>query len=260
MRKILIGALIIILIACAGFILFKGFRIGNFEVSSIMGLSEKNKSLDDSISNLKQMKEVKFAQSNDELQQATSNLKLQKEQYASLIGASSEEDISSAIQTEKYEVEYLWVKLGNHATKNGITLKMDITKGTSLENKKYNLVFTATGSYINVTEFVYQIENDSTLGFKIENFKLLPSGGTTTTTANNNNNNDNTNTTANNTTTTSSDVQNLVATFTVKDVYIDLDQLTESVVENIDEPINNESQNEINQDTNTVVDNNNIVE
>ena len=36
--------------------------------------------------------------------------------------------------------------------------------------------FTAKGSYISITDFISDIENDSTLGFKIENFKMIPSG------------------------------------------------------------------------------------
>lgn len=229
-----------------------GFKIGNLEISSITGLSEKSKQLDASISDLKQMKDVNFAESAERLEQATANLKGQKEQYASLVGASSESEINSAIQTEKYEVEYLWVKLGNHATKNGITLKMDITKGASLENKRYNLQFTATGKYANITEFIYEIENDSTLGFKVENFKLLPSSSTSTTTNNNNNN------TTNNNTTTSYDVQNLVATFTVKDIYIDLEQISNTTASNNDnrDNTNTTNQNTITENTNTVQENN----
>ena len=32
---------------------------------------------------------------------------------------------------EKYEIETLWVKLGNHATNEGATMKMDVTKGSN---------------------------------------------------------------------------------------------------------------------------------
>lgn len=233
-----------------------GFKLGNLEVASIKGVSEKSQSLDNAVSDLKQLKEEDYAQSLSELSLETDNFKTQKEQYATLIGASSEEEISSVIQTEKYEVEYLWVKLGNHATKNGITLKMDITKGASATNQKYNLLFTATGTYVNITEFIYQIENDSTLGFKIEKFKLLPTAKTTTTSTNNNNTkNTDTNTDTNtvdaeaNTVdkSTASQEQNLVATFTVKDVYVDLKNTTNT----------NTNNTKTNENTNTTNANNN---
>ena len=53
---------------------------------------------------------------------------------------------------------------------------MDIVRGNTSET--YNLRFTVNGSYISITDFISDIENDSTLGFKIEEFKMVP--GTST--------------------------------------------------------------------------------
>ena len=54
-------------------------------------------------------------------------------------------------------------------------MKMDVlTSGTAQD--VYNLKFTVTGSYISITDFISDIENDSTLGFKIEEFKMIPAG------------------------------------------------------------------------------------
>ena len=38
----------------------------------------------------------------------------------------------------------------------------------------YNIGFTVTGKYSNITQFIYDIENDSKLGFKIEDFNMTP--------------------------------------------------------------------------------------
>ena len=35
--------------------------------------------------------------------------------------------------------------------------------------------FTVNGSYVSITDFIYDIENDSKLGFKIDDFKMNPS-------------------------------------------------------------------------------------
>lgn len=78
----------------------------------------------------------------------------------------------SASQIERYEVETLWVKLGNYATREGAIIKMDIVQGNT--NETYNLRFTVDGSYISITDFISDIENDSTLGFKIEEFRMGP--------------------------------------------------------------------------------------
>ena len=105
-------------------------------------------------------------------------------------------------------------------------MQMDVIKGNSSIQDMYNLKFTATGSYISITDFISAIENDSTLGFKIEEFKMNPSSSgsdlqatfvckdiaikdvsqstTTTPSADTNNNTSNTNNTANNTTNSNS--------------------------------------------------------
>ena len=70
----------------------------------------------------------------------------------------------------------MWVKLGNHATSEGATMKMDIVKGSSTSENMYDLNFTVNGSYISIIDFISDIENDSTLGFKIENFHMSGSG------------------------------------------------------------------------------------
>lgn len=87
---------------------------------------------------------------------------------------SNESDVQSANQIEKYEYETLMIKLGRHATTQGADVKIDI--GTGDATNVYNLKFTATGSYISILDFISAIENDSTLGFKIEEFKMLPKG------------------------------------------------------------------------------------
>lgn len=54
---------------------------------------------------------------------------------------------------------------------------MDIKANTTSQaTGYYDLNFEATGSYVSVTDFIYDIENDSSLGFKIEGFKMAPGG------------------------------------------------------------------------------------
>ena len=94
-----------------------------------------------------------------------------------MIAVSTDSEVQEAAQLQTYEIEYLWAKIGNHATSEGATIKMDVTKGTNTTSNTYNLKFTVTGSYISITDFISDIENDSSLGFKIEEFKMLPGNG-----------------------------------------------------------------------------------
>ena len=47
--------------------------------------------------------------------------------------------------------------------------------------KQYDLHFTLTGSYVSISEFIAAIENDSSLNFKIEDFRLNPTKESTET-------------------------------------------------------------------------------
>lgn len=72
------------------------------------------------------------------------------------------------------------IKLGSYATKEGVTLKWDVS--STGVNNKYTLNFTTTGSYVGVISYIYALENDSDLAFRIENFKMTASGENVTAT------------------------------------------------------------------------------
>ena len=67
------------------------------------------------------------------------------------------------------------VRIENHAKSEGVTMKMLVTRSSSGAENAYDLNFTATGTYTGIEEFVTGIEDDSKLGFKIENFSMVAS-------------------------------------------------------------------------------------
>ena len=71
-------------------------------------------------------------------------------------------------QTDRYKHEFVLVKVGNYAEENNVDIRMIVTE--SATSGLYDLNFTITGKYADVASFIYDIENDSSLGFKIENF------------------------------------------------------------------------------------------
>ena len=111
-----------------------------------------------------------------DLKESAKKLKEEKQNYQDMTAISSDGETQAVNQIEKYEIETLWVKLGNHATSEGVVMKMDVTSGSSGAQDSYNLNFTVTGGYVQIEDFISSIENDSTLGFKIEEFKMAPSG------------------------------------------------------------------------------------
>ena len=172
MRKLLILVLIIILLAALGIMLTSGKAIGSFEIPSIKKIIDENKDLDTKIAELNTAIENDYASARTSLDTSVKTLESEKQKYQDTITYSTEEEIKAANQTEEYEISYLWTKIGLYATNNNVTIQANVSSGTVAG--LYNISFTARGEYISISEFVYAIENDSTLGFKIEDFALVP--------------------------------------------------------------------------------------
>ena len=177
MKKLLILVLIALLTALSFLVIFKGVNLGSIEILGIKDIQKNNSILDETIQRAGKLAEKDFILVQKEVKENTKRLKQEKENYEELTTISEEGDVQNSKQIEKYEVETLWVKLGNHSTAEGVDMDINITAGTNGGKDVYNLNFTVTGSYISITDFISSIENDSTLGFKIENFKLIPADG-----------------------------------------------------------------------------------
>ncbi len=184
MKKLLITILIVLVLTLTIFTVVKGLELGSFGI-----LGKK--------------------------------LKEEKTNYEDMVAVSSSDDVQTASQLAKYKIDFLWTKIGTHATSEGVVIKMDITNGSGATDT-YNLNFTVNGGYINIAEFIRDIEDDSKLGFKIEEFSMKAGSST-------------------------SDLQ---ATFVCKDVPIEgISQTTQSAP--TPEVTNNTSGNTTNTSTNT---------
>lgn len=173
MKKLLILILITLLVTLSIFIVIQGVNIGSLEILGVKGIQSKSSQLDEKIQQAGKLAEKDYQQALSDVKTNTKKLQEEKKNYEDMTQISEDGDIQTANQIEKYEIETLWVKLGNHATTQGVVMKMDVKKGSAQD--VYDLQFTATGSYISITDFISAIENDSSLGFKIEEFKLVPS-------------------------------------------------------------------------------------
>lgn len=183
----------IVLVICLAIF---GVKIGKLEIPSISKLIDKNKQINSNIEQVVKLTSSDYPQQISNLESTINNLNVQKQKYEQLSGFSSGDE--ATYQTEKFDISYLWTTIGEYATKQGITLAMDVKKGTGTD--LYNLDFSIQGKYAHITTFITNIENDSKLSFRIYNFKLVPG----------------------------SDDINLKATFTVKDVNIDDSSLIKS--------------------------------
>ena len=182
MKKLLILILIALLAGLSVYTFVQGISIGSIEILGIRGIDAKNASLDQRIQEAGKLAEKDYVQAINTVTTDTKKLKEEKKNYEDMTAISEDSEIQSANQIEKYENETLMVKLGNHATKQGAEAK--IVYETGAAQGIYNIKFTVTGRYISILDFISAIENDSTLGFKIENFNMKPSSSGETLEAN----------------------------------------------------------------------------
>lgn len=177
MKKTLIMVLILLLLVTIGFMVFKSLKIGNIEILGVKSLGEENKKLDASIQTLSRLSSTDYQSAILDITSSSKQYEQAKTEYEELATVSTDSEVTTASQLQKYEIEYLWTRIGNHATSENVVLKLEIkANSTSEATSYYDLNFTATGDYVSLTDFIYDIENDSTLGFKIEGFKMEPSG------------------------------------------------------------------------------------
>lgn len=193
MRKVLILILITLLLVAGYFVLYKGLKVGDIAILSVTQIQNKYAEVDTKLNELSVLTSIDQPKSVSDLNSSAKQLLIAKEEYNDKVLYSSSENIAAATEIRPYETEYLWTRLGNHAKNKRVNLRYELKPATSGATGQYDIYFTVTGSYVALAEFIAAIESDSSLTFKIENFKISPNGGNT---------------------------ENLQATFTVRDVNV----------------------------------------
>ena len=174
MRKILCYLILLTLLILAIIFVVNGFPIGSDQKTlyGTIQIKAEDEKINKKIEELNDIKNNKYAQASKALEKASEYLENTKQSYedkAVLLG-----DSKYYLQTEEYEIEFLWTKLGNYAKDENVEIKIDVAN--SQITGRYNLNFEVFGAYTDVTQFIYDIENDSKLGFKIENFSMKAGG------------------------------------------------------------------------------------
>lgn len=182
MRKYLLILILIITGVLCFSLIINGFEIGNLKIiksyDDVEKMSLEKKTL---ITELKQKNDAEFVAKTAALSSAAQEYKNKKAQYEKLVseGQIKEQEASSL---DLYDVGFLWTTIGIYATENGVTLQFDVSKSAtaiapiSSEYVMCDLNFTVTGEYIDITDFIYSLENDDKLNFEITDFTLEKGG------------------------------------------------------------------------------------
>lgn len=227
MRKVLLGLVTIILFVFSIYIVVYGLGLGSLEVNGVPAISEENDVLESKIQTASKLKNSDYPQATALLESAYKKLMTEKESYEQILALGVDENGQPLSKIQEYEVEKIWITMGNHAKKQGVELKLDVTQNNSITGT-YDMNFTVTGGYIQITDFLYDIEKDSTLVWKLENFKMQP--GTST--------------------------ENLSATFTCKDIKLNITKNSASTATSTDKAANENSTSNNNTTTNSTTNTN----
>lgn len=219
MRKLVLYLVTILLLALAALLVLRGVILGPIIINSFKEISDANNELDELIDEAVEQKEVKYIEALNQQQTAYKTLMSEKASYQQLLDLGVDENGIPLSKVQEYEIEKIWITLGNYAEKQGVDLRMDITVSNSVA-KTYDLNFTVVGEYIQIADFLYDIQRDNTLVFKIENFKLVSSEQIEETTIESNEEDEETDD-VNNQQTEVTDY-NLTATFVCKDIRLNI--------------------------------------
>ena len=168
MKKLLISIIILLMLILTGFTIVKGIDIGPLKVLGILEIKDENDKLDDKVKQATKLTSTDYQKKIDDLNTAIKQLETQKNSYEDMVNVSTDSQVEAANQTYNNTIDFLFVRIENHAKSEGVTMKMEVTRSSTGVNNVYNLNFTATGSYTG-------IEDDSKLGFKIEDFSMVAS-------------------------------------------------------------------------------------
>lgn len=192
-------------------------NLGIIKFSSIKSLINKHSEVSNVENDLIET-ELEYGTTVNRLETEQANFVKEKQKYAAITDETI--GIIKNIKTEeKYSIEYMWIKLGNYARVNNLSLVMvepggsetTVTDKSKSSSNNTNKTTTAssdeineidpqvqqgalttntnknptlfkiqvTGSYIDVSSFVFEVENDKELRFKLDNIVMEYVSGTT---------------------------------------------------------------------------------
>lgn len=213
MKKLVLSILIILVLILTGITVVRGFQIKNLNILGIMQIKDKNEELDGKIDEATKLASTDYQKKMDDLNSEIKKLEAEKTKYEDMVNISTENQVDAANQFYDYLIDFLWIRVENHAKEEGVKMKLDLTRSSTGAEDTYNLNFTATGTYIGIAEFITHIEDDEKLGFKIEDFRMTAFSTSTTSTSSKNKTKENTNTVE--------DTNTVQAMFTCKDIKIE---------------------------------------
>lgn len=196
MKRVIIILLLVIAIVLGYNIVVNGVETstGEILVSGYSQVEEDSADLASDIASYNTLNNTQYNTMLTSLSTSITRYREAKEEYDTLVAeletmvdnsAEGEDEIVYVSPMSGYEIDFLWATIGNYAKAEGLTITMDVNKSTvSISDitgyEYYNLSFSVTGQYIDIAEFLYDIEDDDRLAFTINDFSMTSGAATFT--------------------------------------------------------------------------------
>lgn len=158
---------------------WKGIQFGNVSILSLKQIAEKKEQVKVAETSL-ELESTKYSILENKLNSLKKEFEQEKAKYEA-ISPETVTMINELNAKDKYSIEYIWIKLGNYASANHLEIVV-AEPGNSLnsEETKEDSIFTiqVEGSYTDVAEFIFHLESDSELSFKLDNIEMEYVSGT----------------------------------------------------------------------------------
>ena len=175
MKKIICVLIICVLALVVYILVMNNYSFGNWSSKNINDIKDESDELDEKIKEAREINIQTYPESISRLENNGKELKNKKQEFELKTKALETQNVNlGIIETKQYKIERLWITMENYAKRKNLELKLDVVDAGAGEQNLYNLNITLVGDYIDITDFVYSIENDDTLGFKIMDFRLEP--------------------------------------------------------------------------------------
>lgn len=174
MRRIIIIGVALFCIILAVFTIYTGLPL--FGVPKISDVRAEHDNTTAAMNELDTYKKTTFLTVSNRLQGAVEKCKTAKEEYDRVAQSQTEEQKEAALRSKTYDIEYLWVKLGNYANNSRIDFTLDVykTEEANTENDYVlcDLKVTAISSYYGFIDFLEKISADPDLKMIPQNLKM----------------------------------------------------------------------------------------
>jgi len=172
-QYIILGVLtlvLILLIVGTVFVALKTVNFGDVSILSISDMQKQKQELQLEEANLVIIKS-QFDVARNSLESAQSAYKASRDRYNN-ITEQDIETIKEATKEDHYYVEWLWIVLGDYAKDNKLTLKVFDPRTGEEKSAEGTVQINVVGRYQDIANFVFEVENDDELRFKLDNMLM----------------------------------------------------------------------------------------